>query len=258
MPYLRADILGLTNPALPENGTIPACAGNTNGTTGSVTAARDHPSVRGERADTGPGGYLDRDHPCVRGEHTRSPALLSEVVSSTFEIWTFRAPLGCAHGRAATVAHRHKKTPIGFDYVHAAIDDHSRLAYAGILPDESGATSAAFLLRAAAFFAAHGIRRIERVITGNALAYRRPAAFAAAVRALGARQMFLKPHCPWQNGKAERFNRTLQAERAYRRVFAGNDECVQALRPWLEYYNTQRRHSALDGLPPISRLSPTS
>lgn len=163
-----------------------------------------------------------------------------------------------AHGRAATVAHRHKKKPIGFDYVHAAIDDHSRLAYAEILPDESGATSAAFLLRAAAFFAAHGIRRIERVITDNALAYRRSAAFAAAVRALGARQKFIKPHCPWQNGKAERFNRTLQAEWAYRRVFAGNDERAQALQPWLEYYNTQRRHSALDGLPPISRLSPTS
>ena len=99
---------------------------------------------------------------------------------------------------------------------------------------------------------------IERVITGNALAYRRSAAFAAAVRALGARQMFLKPHCPWQNGKAERSNRTLQAERAHRRVFAGDDERAQALRPWPEYCNTQRRHSALDGLPPISRLSPTS
>ncbi|MFI7042885.1 IS481 family transposase [Microbispora rosea] len=162
-----------------------------------------------------------------------------------------------ALGRAATSAHKHKKTTIGYDYVHAAVDDHSRLAYAEILPDETGDTSAGFLRRAAAFFATCGIPAIERVITDNAWAYRHSAAFRAAVAALGARQKFIKPHCPWQNGKVERFNRTLQTEWAYRQVFTSNAQRAQALQPWLEYYNTRRRHTALDGLPPISRLSPT-
>ena len=75
---------------------------------------------------------------------------------------------------------------------------------------------------------------------------------------LGATHIVIKPHCPWQNGKVERLNRTLQAEWAYRHVFTTNDQRTAALAPWLETYNNQRRHSALGGLPPISRLpSPT-
>lgn len=68
---------------------------------------------------------------------------------------------------------------------------------------------------------------------------------------------FIRPHCPWQNGKVERLNRTLQTEWAYRQVFTSNTERAEALAPWLEYYNTRRRHSALGGHPPISRLAPT-
>ena len=71
------------------------------------------------------------------------------------------------------------------------------------------------------------------------------------------RQKFIKPHCPWQNGKVERLNRTLATEWAYRRVFTTNDQRAAALAPWLEHYNTERRHSALGGRPPISRLLPT-
>ena len=163
-----------------------------------------------------------------------------------------------AHGREATVAHKHKKVQIGFDYVHAAVDDHTRLAYAEVLPDEKGTTAAGFLLRAADYFAAHGIPRIERVITDNAFAYRNARAFQAAVAALGAQQRFIKPHCPWTNGKVERFNRTLATEWAYRQVFTSNTERAAAIDPWLEHYNTRRRHSALGGLPPTSRLTPTS
>ena len=74
---------------------------------------------------------------------------------------------------------------------------------------------------------------------------------------LGARHIFIKPHCPWQNGKVERFNRTLQTEWAYRQVFTSNNDRRAALAPWLDYYNTRRRHSAIGGLPPVSRLSPT-
>ena len=156
-----------------------------------------------------------------------------------------------AHGRAARNPDRTRK--VGFDYVHSLVDDHSRLAYSEILPDEKGVTCAAFLHRAAGYFAAHGIDRIERVMTDNAWAYRY--SLRAAVAQLGARQVFIRPHCPWQNGKVERLNRTLQTEWAYRRLFTSNAERSAALAPWIEYYNTRRRHSALGGLPPISRLS---
>ena len=119
-------------------------------------------------------------------------------------------------------------------------------------------TCAGFLLRAATYFTAHGIPRIDRLITDNAWAYRHSNAVKQAVAQLGAKQKFIKPHCPWQNGKVERFNRTLQIEWAYRQVFLSNPDRAAALAPWLEFYNTQRRHTALGGLPPTSRLSPTS
>jgi transposase InsO family protein len=160
-----------------------------------------------------------------------------------------------ALGRAARETTRNRTSKLGYDYVHSLVDDHSRLAYSEILPDEKGTTCAAFLDRAAAYFAAHGITRIERVMTDNAWAYRW--SLREVITALGARQTFIKPHCPWQNGKVERLNRTLATEWAYRRVFACNAERAAALAPWIEHYNTRRRHSALGGLPPISRLSPT-
>lgn len=162
-----------------------------------------------------------------------------------------------AHGRAATVDTKHKKVKIGYDYVHSLIDDHSRLAYSEILPDETGPTSAAFLRRAAAYFATKGISRIERVLTDNAFAYRNSNDIKRVCADLGAIQKFIKPHCPWQNGKVERLNRTLATEWAYSQPFTTNADRAAALAPWLEHYNTERRHSALGGRPPISRLSPT-
>ncbi|MBF4609597.1 IS481 family transposase [Curtobacterium sp. VKM Ac-1393] len=159
------------------------------------------------------------------------------------------------HGRGVNA--RDRRNPIGFDYVHAAVDDHSRLAYAEIHPDEKGATVAGFLTRAAAYFADHGVTRIERVISDNAFAYRHSAAFKDAVSALGARQKFIKPHCPWQNGKVERFNRTLATEWAYRQPFTSNQARADALAPWIEHYNNDRIHSS-HGLTPAARVSPTS
>ena len=100
-----------------------------------------------------------------------------------------------------------------------------------------------------------GLHRIERLMTDNAWAYRYSLRDVCA--SLGARQKFIKPHCPWQNGKVERLNRTLATEWAYRQVFTSNTERAAALAPWIEHYNTRRRHSALGGLPPISRLAPT-
>jgi transposase InsO family protein len=155
------------------------------------------------------------------------------------------------HGRGKG-DNRDRKSGVGYDYVHSLVDDHSRLAYSEILPDEKGTTCAGFLQRAIDYFADHAITRIERLMTDNAWAYRYSLREVCAEH--GIKQKFIKPHCPWQNGKVERLNRTLQTEWAYRQVFHTNDERAAALAPWLEYYNTQRRHSSLGGLPPISRL----
>jgi len=163
-----------------------------------------------------------------------------------------------AHGRQMGSTAAKKKARIGYDYVHSMVDDHSRLAYSEILPDEKGPTCAAFILRAAEHFATHGITAIERVITDNHFSYRKSNDVKDAMTTLGARHTFIRPHCPWQNGKVERFNRTLATEWAYRQVFTSNTDRAAALAPWLEQYNTRRRHTALGGLPPISRLSPTS
>jgi len=159
-----------------------------------------------------------------------------------------------ANGRGPRPAIRRA---VGYDYVHSAIDDHSRLAYCEIHPDERGETCAAFMARAAAFLASYGITRIERVMSDNAFNYRFSEAFQAVLADLGARHILIRPHCPWTNGKVERLNRTLLREWAYSRVFRSNAERAGCLPEWLEHYNTRRRHSSLGGLPPISRLSTT-
>jgi len=157
-----------------------------------------------------------------------------------------------AHGRSAGSIHRDRSTKVGYDYIHSLVDDHSRLAYSEALPDEKGPTCAGFLVRALAYFAVHGITRVRELMTDNAWAYRWSLRQLCAEHQI--RQIFIKPHCPWQNGKVERLNRTLQTEWAYRQVFTSNQHRADALADWVEYYNTQRRHSALGGLPPISRL----
>ena len=121
-----------------------------------------------------------------------------------------------AHGRQMGSTAARKRTVVGYDYVHSLVDDHSRLAYSEILPDEKGATCAAFLARAIGCFASRGIARIERLMTDNAWAYRYSLRDICAQH--GITQKFIRPHCPWQNGKVERLNRTLAAEWAYRQV----------------------------------------
>lgn len=188
----------------------------------------------------------------VRYERDRPGELVHVDVKKIGKI-----PLGGgwkAHGRQMGSTAARKKAKIGYDYVHSMVDDHSRLAYSEILANEQGPTCAGFLLRAAAYFATHGITRIERVITDNHWSYRRSNDVADAIKALAAKHKFIKPHCPWQNGKVERFNRTLATEWAYRHVYLTNEDRTAALAPWLEPYNTRRRHTALGGLPPISRL----
>jgi transposase InsO family protein len=160
-----------------------------------------------------------------------------------------------AHGRAATAVARHQREPVGYDYVHSLIDDHSRLAYSEVLTDEKGPTCAAFLERALAYFAGHGITGVERLMTDNAWAYRWSLRKVCTEHAIT--QKFIKPHCPWQNGKVERFNRTLASEWAYRQVWLNNDDRTASFAPWVEHYNTERTHSALGGLTPLARVSPT-
>lgn len=190
----------------------------------------------------------------IRYEHDRPGSLVHMDVKKLGRIpdgggWR-------AHGRASASIHRDRSTKVGFDYVHSLVDDHSRLAYSESLPDEKGPTCAAFLERALDYFAGHGITRVERLMTDNAWAYKWSLRQVCKDRG-EIKQIFIKPHCPWQNGKVERLNRTLLTEWAYRHVFTSNDERTAALAPWLEHYNTQRRHSALGGLPPINRLLPT-
>jgi transposase InsO family protein len=159
------------------------------------------------------------------------------------------------HGRDSAQAHAAKRGPrVGYDYVHVAVDDHSRLAYVEVLTDERGTTCAGFLRRAGAFFAGYGIT-VERVMTDNAWCYRRSRDFRAAVAELGAVQRFIKPHCPWTNGKAERFNQTLAYEWAYARVFDSSAQRVDSLPDWLHGYNHHRPHTALAGKPPVSRVT---
>ena len=141
-----------------------------------------------------------------------------------------------AHGRQMGDS-RAKKARIGYDYVHSLVDDHTRLAYSEILPDEKG-QRAPRSWPGPPPTSPPTASRIERVMTDNHWSYTRSHDVRAAIAALGAEHMFIRPHCPWQNGKVERFNRTLQIEWAYRQVFTTNAERCAALAPWLEHYNT--------------------
>jgi transposase InsO family protein len=153
------------------------------------------------------------------------------------------------HGRAAAKRGR----GIGYDYVHSAVDDRSRVAFSQILPDETGATSARFLVEAASFFAEHGVT-IQRVLTDNAKAYTESVVFAKTAAGLGIRLRRTRRYRPQTNGKVERFNKTLLDEWAYGRLYRSNDERRRALTRWLRFYNHRRPHTSLDGLTPMAVL----
>ena len=140
---------------------------------------------------------------------------------------------------------------IGWNRVHVAVDDHSRLAYAEELADESPATTAAFLHRAWRFYAGHGIT-VERILTDNGGCYR-SAAFALACDELGIGHRRTRPYRPQTNGKAERLIRTLLGEWAYASPFTNTDERCSTLARYLDFYNRRRPHWTLAGQPPISR-----
>jgi len=142
---------------------------------------------------------------------------------------------------------------VGTDFVHAVVDDHSRLAYAEIHDDERTETCAGFLERALAFYAEHGIEA-RRVMTDNAFAYVHGRAFRELLARHGIRHLRTRPHRPRTNGKVERFHQTMAREWAYGLVYRSHRERAAALPHWLSHYNRRRPHSSLGGHPPISRV----
>ena len=168
---------------------------------------------------------------------------------------------GRAVGAANSSAHQEPGRPrttagrpnLGYAYIHTAIDDHSRLAYSEILPDEQGPTAAAFWARAHAWYARCGIS-VRRVLTDNGSCYR-STAFAAALAATTVVHKRTRPYRPQTNGKVERFNRTLLTEWAYARPYTSEAQRRAALPTWLHIYNHHRHHTALGGHPPASRVT---
>jgi transposase InsO family protein len=142
---------------------------------------------------------------------------------------------------------------VGWEYVHIAVDDYSRLAYAEVLSDEKAVTIVGFLRRATAFYQRHGIR-IEQLLTDNGGGYR-STIHALACRSLGIKHLRTRPYRPQTNGKAERFIRTLLAGWAYGAIYRSSHERSAALDGWLWHYNHRRRHSALGHQPPVSRTN---
>jgi transposase InsO family protein len=141
----------------------------------------------------------------------------------------------------------------GWEFVHIAVDDYSRLAYAEVLTDEKATTAVGFLRRAVRFYRRYGIQ-VEQVITDNGSAYV-SIAHAVACRGLRIRHLRTRPYRPQTNGKAERFIRTMLAGWAYGPIYGSSNERTKALDGWLSHYNHRRRHSALGHQPPVTRTN---
>jgi transposase InsO family protein len=163
-------------------------------------------------------------------------------------------------GRIERIGHRihgNRGTRVrgaGWEFVHVAIDDASRVAYVEVLANEQATTTAGFLRRSLIFFRQHGIRKVQRVMTDNGSAYVSHL-FAALCRARALRHIRTRPYRPCTNGKAERFIQTMLREWAYKRPYPSSKRRTAALAAWLRYYNHRRPHGALNGLSPRSRVA---
>jgi transposase InsO family protein len=156
-------------------------------------------------------------------------------------------------GRQSAGGHHRRRYEHGWEFVHIAIDDATRLAYVEVLDDEKATTAIGFLRRAIAHYSDYGIT-VEQLITDNGASYR-SFAHATACRLLGIRHLRTRPYRPQTNGKAERFIRTLLGGWAYGAIYRTSTERTRALDGWLWHYNHQRRHSALGHHPPITRVT---
>ena len=160
---------------------------------------------------------------------------------------------GSRRGPTRTDATGVRRGVVGWECVHVAVDDFSRLAFVEVLPDQTAATAIGFLARAIAFFAGHGIR-VERVMTDNGSAYVSDAHRLACLR-LGIRHLRTRAYRPQTNGKAERFIQTLTRRWAHGRAYSSSAERTAALTSWLDHYNFRRPHGSLSHKPPGSRLT---
>jgi transposase InsO family protein len=145
------------------------------------------------------------------------------------------------------------ETRVGNDYAHAIVDDHSRLAYVELLDDERAPTVTAFVTRALAFFAGHGITT-RRVMTDNAFTYVKNRSLRELLAARGIRHLTTQPYRPRTNGKVERFHQTMGREWAHGRSYPTSTHRASLLGDWLETYNHRRPHSEIGNRPPISRV----
>ena len=208
------------------------------------------------RVGMGKLGRLGLEKP-LRYERTRPGELVHIDVKKLGRVeggagWRVRG--GAQHyNRTFTDQHGHRRRTVGYEYVHIAVDDFSRLAYAEVLADETASTAVGFLRRAVAFYRRHGIR-VERVLSDNGSCYR-STIHALACRSLGVRHLRTRPYRPQTNGKAERFIRTLLHSWAYGAIYGSSSERTAALDGWLWHYNHRRRHSALGHQPPVTRTN---
>ena len=162
-----------------------------------------------------------------------------------------RIPPGGGHRFLGPGARNH--LGLGHDVVHVAIDDATRVAYVAVFADERAATTVTFIRDALAHFAGLGVR-VERVMTDNAWTYTHSAALSGLFAERGIRHLTIRPRRPETNGKAERFIGTLQREWAYARLYRSNDERLDRLPRWLDFYNHRRPHAGLGGQTPIAVL----
>jgi transposase InsO family protein len=207
-----------------------------------------------KRVGLGKRSRLDPPEPPNRYERRRPGELIHIDVKKLGRILKpGHRVTGDRRGRASTSRGGKTVRLAGWEFVHVAIDDHSRLAYAEVLTDEKGLTAVAFLNRALEFFAGHGVS-VQRVMTDNGSPYVSHV-HAAACRELRLKHLRTRPYRPRTNGKAERFIQTLQREWAYGRTFQTSAERTAALQPWLTHYNFTRPHGALSHKPPGSRLT---
>jgi transposase InsO family protein len=201
-------------------------------------------------------GRLGLEQP-IRYERSRPGELLHIDVKKLGRIqggagWRVRG--GPQHyNRKFTDAAGNVRHTVGWEYVHIAVDDYSRLAYAEVLPDQKAVTAAGFLCRAVRFYRRHGIT-IEQLLTDNGGAYR-AAVHAITCRQLGIKHLRTRPYRPQTNGKAERFIRTLTNGWAHGAIYGSSRERTAALDGWLWHYNHRRRHSAIGHQPPITRTN---